>query len=129
MLYWREVSGNRSGKGVGAWGKTDVGDADGLGLARGDELFHLLPCVDMVVRVDDVALAVGELGEAVVVACSARLARDPSYQQMKKRNRYSPSGFIKSGQCYNPSHVSLSPLKQPFPSNRLQTLPARQPHP
>jgi hypothetical protein len=59
---------------VGEKGGADVGDADGLGLARGDELLHLLPCVDVVVRVDDVALAVGELGEAVVVAWSPGLA-------------------------------------------------------
>jgi hypothetical protein len=49
-------------------GRTDVGDTDGLGLARCEQLLHLLPCVDVVVRADDVALAVGELGEAVVVA-------------------------------------------------------------
>lgn len=57
-----DTASGRLGRGA------DVGDADGLGLARGDELLHLLPRVDVVVRVDDVALAVGELGEAVVVA-------------------------------------------------------------
>lgn len=48
--------------------KTHVGHANGLGLARRQHLLHLLPGVDVVVAVDDVALAVGQLGELVVVA-------------------------------------------------------------
>lgn len=45
-----------------------VGHANGLGLARLDERLHLLPGGDVVVVPGDVALAVGQLGEAVVVA-------------------------------------------------------------
>lgn len=48
-----------------------VGDADGLGLACGEEGFHLFPGVDVRVGVNDVALAVGELGELVVVSCGS----------------------------------------------------------
>ena len=55
-------------------GGTNVGYTDGLGLACCDQLLHLLPCVDVVVGVDDVALAVGELREAVVVAWRAQVS-------------------------------------------------------
>lgn len=45
-----------------------VGDADSLGLASGEELLHALPGGDVGVGVDDVAGAVGVLGEHGVVA-------------------------------------------------------------
>jgi hypothetical protein len=67
LLYWRDVRLLLVLLPTEV-GETDVGDADGLGLARCEQLLHLLPYVDVVVRADDVALAVGELGEAVVVA-------------------------------------------------------------
>lgn len=44
-----------------------VADADGLGLAGGDKLLHLLPGVDVVVGADDVSRAIGVGGELVVV--------------------------------------------------------------
>jgi hypothetical protein len=61
---------------LGLWkkgGVTCVGHADGFGLACCYELLHLLPGVDVVVVVDDVARAVGAGGEAVIVACGRRL--------------------------------------------------------
>jgi hypothetical protein len=48
-------------------GETNVGNADGPGFARLEQLLHLLPSVDVVVAADDVTLAIGEFGEAVVV--------------------------------------------------------------
>ena len=57
-------------------GIAHVADANALYLARLKQLLHLLPRIDMVVRADDVALAVGELREAVIVAfVSSVLAR------------------------------------------------------
>jgi hypothetical protein len=45
-----------------------VANTDGFSFAGGEESLHLLPRVDVGVGVDDVALAVGELGELVVVS-------------------------------------------------------------
>lgn len=45
-----------------------VGNANGLGLATLYQLLHVLPDLDVAIVAEDVALAVGELGELVIVA-------------------------------------------------------------
>ena len=48
---------------------TVVGDANGFDLAGADELLHALPGRDVRVAVDNVARAIGELGDHGVVSC------------------------------------------------------------
>lgn len=50
--------------------KTYVADTNTADLARGEESLHLLPRVRVLPVVDDVALAVGERRELVVIACN-----------------------------------------------------------
>jgi len=90
-------------------GGAHVANADSLDLARLHQFLHLLPRVDVVVRVDDVPLAVGPLGKTVVVAYGASSWISPTCNPPPRsgaRNN-SPSGFINNGQCCHP--VSLSP--------------------
>jgi len=46
-----------------------VGDADGFNLAGCDELLHCLPCLCVFPVGNEIARAVGVLGEFLVVAC------------------------------------------------------------
>lgn len=51
------------------WGRAPyVADADGLSLASCEELLHLLPGIDVVVVPENVARAIGQLGEAVIIS-------------------------------------------------------------
>lgn len=52
--------------------QTVVRNADGLYLACREQLLHLLPCLDMGPVADDIAGAIGELGELLVVSLDER---------------------------------------------------------
>lgn len=66
----KEATRKQGGKKDGTY----VADADAADLARGEERLHLLPRVGVLPVPDDVALAVGERRELVVVACNLQSA-------------------------------------------------------
>lgn len=94
-------------------GGTNVGDANGLGLACPDQLLHLLPCVDVVVRVDDVALAIGELGKPVVVAYRKRGQQPQLSPKRGKIPRTHPQGSSTTASAIT---TPTSPCQQTKPN-------------
>ena len=68
MSRWPALKRVLGDHGGNKGGRAHVTDADALHFARVQQFLHLLPRIDVVVRADDIPLAVWQLGEAVVIS-------------------------------------------------------------
>lgn len=111
-------------------GDAVVADTDALRLAGGEQLLHVLPGGDVVVVPEDVALAVGQLGEPVVGAVRVH-AHGPVDQELVDVVQAQRLQRLVQPQLHPRAvrvpqlrhHEEVLPLRVPRVERRLQPLP------